>query len=180
MPLKCKFKKKKLNIHWGICCKTLWFSLSFGTAPFFFNSSFLFYFFKNLFTTSFGIARALSLFLNGSLKWFFLFIYYFLAALGPCCWAQASSSCSKQGLLSSWGAWASHCGGFCRDAWALGHPGFRSCGPWAQLLRGMWSLPRPGIKTASPALAGRLLTTRPPGKSFVLFQIKVITENLMK
>ena len=31
-----------------------------------------------------------------------------------------------------------------------------SCGSRAQLLRGMWDLPRPGLEPASPALAGRL------------------------
>ena len=39
-----------------------------------------------------------------------------------------------------------------------------SCGSRAQLLRGMWDLPRPGLEPASPALAGRLSTTAPPGK----------------
>ena len=39
-----------------------------------------------------------------------------------------------------------------------------SCGSRAQLLRGMWDLPGPGLKPVSPALAGRLLTTAPPGK----------------
>ena len=38
-----------------------------------------------------------------------------------------------------------------------------SCGPRAQLLRGMWDLPRPGLKPMSPALAGRLSTTVLPG-----------------
>ena len=37
-------------------------------------------------------------------------------------------------------------------------------GSWAQLLRGMWDLPRPGLEPASPALAGRFSTTAPPGK----------------
>ena len=40
----------------------------------------------------------------------------------------------------------------------------RSCGSRAQLLRGMWDLPRPGLEPVSPALAGRLSTTVPPGK----------------
>ena len=31
----------------------------------------------------------------------------------------------------------------------------------------MWNLPRPGIESMSPALAGGFLTTRPPGKSWV-------------
>ena len=39
-----------------------------------------------------------------------------------------------------------------------------SCGSWAQLPRGMWDLPRPGLEPVSPALAGRLSTTAPPGK----------------
>ena len=39
-----------------------------------------------------------------------------------------------------------------------------SCGSRAQSLRGMWDLPRPGLEPVSPALAGRLSTTAPPGK----------------
>ena len=39
-----------------------------------------------------------------------------------------------------------------------------NCGSWAQLFRGMWDLPRPGLEPVSPALAGRLSTTAPPGK----------------
>ena len=43
-----------------------------------------------------------------------------------------------------------------------------SCGSRAQLLRGMWHLPRPGHETVSPALAGGFSTTAPPGKPHVL------------
>ena len=39
-----------------------------------------------------------------------------------------------------------------------------NCGSRAYLLRGMWNLPRPGLEPVSPALAGRFLTTAPPGK----------------
>ena len=39
-----------------------------------------------------------------------------------------------------------------------------NCGSRAQLLRDMWDLPRPGLEPVSPALAGRLSTTAPPGK----------------
>ena len=39
-----------------------------------------------------------------------------------------------------------------------------NCGSRAQLLRGMWDLPGPGLEPVSPALAGRLPTTAPPGK----------------
>ena len=39
-----------------------------------------------------------------------------------------------------------------------------NCGSGAQLLRGMWDPPRPGLEPVSPALAGRFSTTAPPGK----------------
>ena len=43
-----------------------------------------------------------------------------------------------------------------------------SCGSRAQLLRGMWDLPRPGLEPVYPALAGRFSTTAPPGKPYIL------------
>ena len=42
-------------------------------------------------------------------------------------------------------------------------------GSQAQLLCGMWDLPRPGLEPVSPALAGRLPTTAPPGKPLISF-----------
>ena len=42
---------------------------------------------------------------------------------------------------------------------------FSSCGARDYLLCGTWDLPGPGLKPVSPALAGRFLTTAPPGKS---------------
>ena len=44
-----------------------------------------------------------------------------------------------------------------------------NCGSQAQLLRSMWDLPRPGLEPVSPALAGRLSTTVPPGKPLIYF-----------
>ena len=44
-----------------------------------------------------------------------------------------------------------------------------NCGSRAQPLRGMWDPPRPGLEPVSPALAGRLSTTAPPGKPYFLF-----------
>ena len=44
-----------------------------------------------------------------------------------------------------------------------------SCGSRAQLLHGMWDLPRPGLEPVSPAFAGRFLTTAPPGKPWTSF-----------
>ena len=40
-----------------------------------------------------------------------------------------------------------------------------SHGSRAQLLHGIWDLPRPGIKPVSPALASRFVTTEPQGSS---------------
>ena len=86
------------------------------------------------------------------------------------------SSCGKWGLLSSWGAWLSHCGGLSSGEWvpegtgfgihssqALEHR-FSSCGTQAQLPGCMWGLPGPGVEPRSPALTGGLFTTEPPGK----------------
>ena len=44
-----------------------------------------------------------------------------------------------------------------------------NCGSWAQPLRGMWDLPRPGLEPVSPALAGRFSTTAPSGKPKINF-----------
>ena len=50
-----------------------------------------------------------------------------------------------------------------------------NCGSRAQLLRGMWDLPRPGLGPVSPALAGRFLTTAPAGKSLPVSLKEVIS-----
>ena len=55
------------------------------------------------------------------------------------------------------------CGLSSCDSWALQHR-LRSCGAWTYLLRCMWDLPGSGLEPVSPALAGRFLTTAPPGK----------------
>ena len=78
------------------------------------------------------------------------------------------------------GAWASHCGGFsCCRARALGTwasvvvaQGLSSCGARTQLLRSMWDLPGPELEPVSPALAGRFLTTVPPGKPPIFHILK--------
>ena len=46
-----------------------------------------------------------------------------------------------------------------------------NCGSRAQPLRGMWDLPRPGLEPMSPALAGRLPTTAPPGKPSIFLNL---------
>ena len=69
---------------------------------------------------------------------------------------------------SAWalGAWASvvvACGLSSCGSRALERR-LSSCGAWASLLRGMWDLPGLGLEPVSPAVAGRFLTTVPPGK----------------
>ena len=87
-----------------------------------------------------------------------------MAVLGLCFCARAFSSCSKWGplfmvvhgpLTIAASPVAEH---------RLQTRGLSNCGSRAQLLCGMWDLPRPGLKPMSPALAGRLSTTAPPGK----------------
>ena len=65
-------------------------------------------------------------------------------------------------LLHSTG---SRCAGFSSCGTPALERRLSSCGAWAWLLHSMWDLSGPGIKPVSPALAGRFLTTAPPGKS---------------
>ena len=101
----------------------------------------------------------------------------------------------RAGATLRCGARASHCSGFsCCGARALGarasvvvahglnscgsqalERSLSSCGAQAQLLCGMWDLPRPGLKPVSPALAGGFLTTVPPGNS-PLISIKIYSK----
>ena len=50
-----------------------------------------------------------------------------------------------------------------------------NCGSRAQLLRGTWDPPRPGLEPVSSALAGRFSTTAPPGKPKNLFLRDICT-----
>ena len=95
---------------------------------------------------------------------FYLFIYLFMTVLGLRFCARAFSSCGKWGplfiavrrrLTIAASLVAEH---------RLQTHRLSNCGSRAQLLRGMWDLPRPGLEPVSPALAGRFSTTAPPGK----------------
>ena len=93
-----------------------------------------------------------------------LFIYLFIAVLGLRFVWGLSLSCGKRGPLFI----------AVRGPLTIAAPpiaGHRlqtrrlsSCSSRAQLLCGMWDLPRPGLEPVSPALAGRFSTTGPPGK----------------
>ena len=90
-----------------------------------------------------------------------------MAVLGPRFCARAFSSCGKWGplfiavrgpLTAAASPVAEH---------RLQTRRLSNCGSRAQLLRGMWDPPRPGLEPVSPALAGRLSTTAPPGKPLI-------------
>ena len=107
-------------------------------------------------------------------------IILFLAVLGFSCCVGSSlvAAPSARPLLlpsmGSQGVWASVVGaGGLRSGGsrALEHR-LSSSGTRAQLLRGRWDLSGPGIKPASPALAGRFFTTEPPGKSPNMYFLK--------
>ena len=98
-----------------------------------------------------------------------------MAVLGLRCCARAFSSCSKWGPLFI---------AVRRPLTIVASPvaehrlqtrRLSSCGSRAQLLHGMWDLPRPGVEPVSPALAGRFSTTAPPGKP-----LKSLFESVLK
>ena len=93
-----------------------------------------------------------------------LFILFILVVLGLHFCARAFSSCGKWGplfiavrgpLTTAASLAAEH---------RLQMRRLSRCGSRAQPLRGTWDLPRRGHEPVSPALAGRLSTTAPPGK----------------
>ena len=130
--------------------------------------------------------------------WVFCFLIlfiYLLAALGLRCCTWAFSSCGKWGLLFvavcrlpiAVASLVAEHGLQARGLQQLWHAGsvvvvcglsscglraperrLRSCGTRAELLRGMWHLPGPGLEPVSPAWAGGFLSTVPPGKSLWL------------
>ena len=102
---------------------------------------------------------------------FFFLIYLFMAVLGFRFCARAFSSCGKRGplfiavrgpLTIAASLVAEH---------RLQMRRLSSCGSRAQLLCGMWDLPRPGLEPVSPASAGRLSTTAPPGKRYSFYKV---------
>ena len=135
-----------LSLKWQVSLKRSWDhgksyqGLYLGSTDRQYYSIFLFFFFVNLFI-------------------YFCLRWVFIAAHGL-------------SLVAVSGGYSSlRCAGFSLRwlllLWSMGsrHAGFSSCDARAQLLRGMWGLPGPGLEPVSPALAGGFLTTVPPGKS---------------
>lgn len=102
---------------------------------------------------------------------------FFLPRLSRCCFAQASLPAASGGC--SWLRCAGSSVEWFLLVWSVGsrRSGFGSCGSraperslsgsgsWALLLRSIWNLPGTGVRPVSPASAGGLLSTVPPGKS---------------
>ena len=94
----------------------------------------------------------------------FIYLFLFMAVLGLRFCARAFSSCGKRGplflavrrpLTIAASLVAQHRLQTCR---------LSNCGSRAQLLRGMWDLPRSELELMSLASAGGFSTTAPPGK----------------
>ena len=105
----------------------------------------------------------------------YLFIYLWL------CWVFVSAR-GLSPVVASGGHSSSQCAGL-----SLSRPlvaehrrqtrRLSSRGSRAQLLRGMRDPPRPGLEPVSPALAGRLSTTAPPGKPLIVdFNLRFLVE----
>ena len=124
--------------------------------PIFKQTFYLFFFFLN-------ISMAMILNFLGGVYWL---IDWLIAVLGLRFCARAFSSCGKRGplliavrgpLIVAASPIAEH---------RLQTRRLSSCGSRAQLLCGLWDLPRPGLEPMSPALSGRFSTTAPPGKPY--------------
>ena len=109
-----------------------------------------------------------------------------MAVLGLRFCARAFSSCGKQGpvFIAVWGPLFIAVHGPLTIAASLVAEHrlqtrrLSNYGSRAQLLRGMWDLPRPGLEPVSPALAGRLSTTAPPGKPLIFILLMVSHRSL--
>ena len=143
----------------------------------------------SLYTEYFKVRRELSHYSQLTFYFLkFLFIYLFIfGCVGSLLLCAGFLQLWRAGATLRCSAQVSHCSGFsCCGARALGARAsvvvarglsscgsralerrLSSCGTQAQLLRGTWDLPRPGLEPVCPALAGEFLTTEPPGKSLV-------------
>ena len=100
---------------------------------------------------------------------FFKLIYLLMAVLGLRFCARAFSSCGKRGPLFITVRRPLTIAASLVVEHRLQMRRLSNCGSRAQLLRGMWDLPRPGLELMSPALAGRFSTSAPPGNPQSIF-----------
>ena len=97
-----------------------------------------------------------------------------MAVLGLRFCARAFSSCGKQGPLLIAVRRPLTIAASLAAEHRLQTRRLSNCGSRAQVLRGMWDPPRPGPEPVSPALAGRLSTTAPPGKPYSIVLIELL------
>ena len=114
------------------------------------------------------------IFLKKFTFFFYLCIYLFMTVLGLRFSARAFSNCGKWGPLFIAVRGPPTIAAPLVAEHRLQTRRLSNCGSRAQLLRGMWDPPRPGLEPVSPALAGRLSTTAPPGKPASSLFIEVI------
>ena len=111
--------------------------------------------------------------LSTILQVFFVFLNLFLAVLGLLCCARAFSSCGGwellfavvHGLLIAVASLVAEQRLQAPELQQLWHEGSVVVAHGLSCSGGMWDLPRPGLEPVSSALAGRFLTTAPPGES---------------
>ena len=110
-----------------------------------------------------------------------LFIYLFIfGCVGSSVRARAFSSCGKRGPLFIAVRGPLTIAASLVAEYGLQTRRLSNCGSRAQLLRGMWDRPRPGLEPVSPALAGGLSTTAPPGKPDTSFSILALSACLYR
>ena len=116
------------------------------------------------------LGTSLSILYFFSFFFFFKFVYLlFMAVLGLHLRARASPSCGKWGpLLIAVRGPLTIAASLVAEHRLQTHR-LSKCGSRALSLRGMWDPPRTGLKPVSPASAGRLPTTAPPGKPSILY-----------
>ena len=100
----------------------------------------------------------------------YLIIYLFIfGCVGSSFLCEGFLQLRQVGATLHRGAWASHYRGLLVAEHRLQTRRLSSCGSRAQLLHGMWDLPRPGLEPVCTALAGGFSTTAPPGKPHTYF-----------
>ena len=108
------------------------------------------------------------------------FIYLFIfGCVGSSFLCEGFLQLRQAGATLHHGAWTSHCCGLSCCGARLQMCRLSSCGSRAQLLRGMWDPPRPGLEPVSPASAGRLSTTVPPGKPSRYFLVSSLISSVI-
>ena len=134
---------------------SLWLCFTLSPAPLAFDTlslHFFFFFFNLVGDFWMKLIQANAFFLN-----YYLFIHFFFGCVGssPLCEGFPQFIAVRGPLTVVASLVAEH---------RLQTRRLSNCGSRAQPLRGMWDPPRPGPEPVSPALAGRLPTTAPPGK----------------